>query len=70
MTENNPENEPAINTAGYEFWTINGLEHRKMGAAEAFANGHKVWYYYGKWIDCRDQEEFERIIELFLFKTK
>ena len=52
---------------GVKEWWLNGELHRADGPAMTFANEHKVWYYHGKWIDCRDNQEFLRMIKLIAF---
>jgi hypothetical protein len=32
-----------------------------------YIGGYKEWYYEGEEINCKSQEEFERIIKLKLF---
>ena len=60
---------PAIEYAnGSKEWYINGIRHREDGPAIEYSDGEKYWYYYGQWIDCQSQEEFERIINLLIFE--
>jgi hypothetical protein len=58
---------PAIDVSLYKEWWQNGLRHRLNGPAYENIYGEKQWYYEGKRIDCKSQEEFERIIKLKLF---
>lgn len=37
---------------------LDGVHHREDGPASEFANGDKEWYYQGKNINCKDNEEF------------
>ena len=60
------EDGPAV-IGTHESWYINGLRHRENGPAIEYHNGDKEWYYNGNLIDCRSQEEFERIIKLKAF---
>jgi hypothetical protein len=47
----------------------NGFCHRLNGPAMMTGGGnYKYWFYNGECIDCHTQEEFERIIKLFVFK--
>ena len=52
---------------GVKEWRINGKLHREDGPAIEFANGNKEWYYKGDWIDCKDNQEFLRMIKLLAF---
>jgi hypothetical protein len=62
------EDGPAVEYIdGDQEWYINGKLHREDGPAVVWANGYKVWYYNGKNIDCKTQEEFEKIIKLRMF---
>ena len=66
---NHRENGPSIIFSdGSEEWRINGRMHRIDGPAVNYSNGYKEWYYYGQYINCKSQEEFERIIELIPFE--
>ena len=62
---------PAIESCyGYKEWYQNGLPHRTDGPAYEYCNGNKInkqWYYEGKFITDKSQEEFERLIKLKLF---
>ena len=51
---------------GHKWWYQNGKRHRLDGPALDFPSGNKEWYYQGKYIDCSNQEEFERLIKLKL----
>ena len=62
------EDGPAIEFAdGYKEWWINDKLHREDGPAIETANGTKAWYYHGKYIDCKDNQEFLRMIKLMAF---
>jgi hypothetical protein len=52
---------------GTKYWIQNGKFHRLDGPAVEWSYEHKEWYYEDKNIDCKSQEEFERIIKLKLF---
>jgi hypothetical protein len=62
------ENGPAIEYPnGTKYWYLNGLFHREDGPAIEWSDGFKEWYYHGKRIDCKDNQEFLRIIKLMVF---
>tara|TARA_B110000503_G_C7001013_1_gene351534 strand:+ start:341 stop:601 length:261 start_codon:yes stop_codon:yes gene_type:complete len=62
------EDGPAFEGAGgIKAWYINGKFHREDGPAIEYAHGDKRWYYQGKLIDCKDNQEFLRIIKLKMF---
>ena len=48
------------------FWYKEGKQHRLDGPA-IIKDDEKYWYYEGKEIDCKSQEEFDRLIKLKLF---
>jgi hypothetical protein len=52
---------------GEKHWYQNGLLHRLDGPALEYSGGDKEWYYEDEYIDCKSQEEFERLIKLKLF---
>lgn len=59
---------PAIEwPSGHKEWLIRGLRHRLDGPAVEYVNGYKEWYFEGKLIDCKNQEEFERLLKLKAF---
>ena len=57
------------------YYNSNGQYHRLDGPAILQDNGiatteeacQKQWYYKGKYIDCNDQETFERLLKLKAF---
>jgi hypothetical protein len=55
------------NSYGDEEWYLNGELHREDGPAIKWSDGYKEWYYHGKRIDCKDNQEFLRIIKLMIF---
>ena len=62
------EDGPAIEYSdGSNYWFINGKLHREDGPAIEYPDGIKFWYYQSKEIDCKDNEEFLRIIKLMAF---
>jgi hypothetical protein len=46
-------------------WYVNGKLHRENGPAIENSDGHKDWYFDGKKY-C--EEEYKRIIKLWMFK--
>ena len=52
---------------GTKQWWINNQRHRTDGPAIEWHDGYKQWFYYGKQIDCKDNQEFLRIIKLMAF---
>jgi hypothetical protein len=52
---------------GDKSWWKNGKMHREDGPAEELRDGRRIWWYEDKRIDCKNQEEFERIMKLRLF---
>jgi hypothetical protein len=51
---------------GNKSWWINGKRHRIDGPAFTYA-GIEEWWYNDKRIDCKTQEEFERLIRIKAF---
>tara|TARA_R110000868_G_scaffold75946_3_gene218773 strand:+ start:2380 stop:2592 length:213 start_codon:yes stop_codon:yes gene_type:complete len=49
------------------FYYKDGVLHREDGPAVEFANGNKVWYYQGKYINCATQKQFVKIINMRAF---
>ena len=50
------------------YYYLNGLLHRIDGPAEdEWYSKTKYWWLEGKQINCKSQEEFERLIKLKLF---
>lgn len=59
---------PAVEWAdGSKKWCLNGKLHREDGPAVEWASGDKEWYLHGKLVDCKDNEEFLRMIKLMVF---
>ncbi len=56
-----------IDSYGNKFWHLNFSLHREDGPAVERAEGTKKWFYKGKKIDCKDNEEFLRIVKLMAF---
>ncbi len=48
-------------------WIINDKLHREDGPAIEFISGDKEYWYYGQYIDCKTDEEFQRLIKLKAF---
>ena len=62
------EDGPAIEyVSGSKKWYLNGKRHRVDGPAIEWADGTKEWYYKDKLIDCKDNQEFLRMIKLMVF---
>jgi hypothetical protein len=62
------EDGPAIEYfEGSKEWYLNGKLHREDGPAIEDSDGRKYWYLNGKLLDCKTQEEFERLIRLKAF---
>jgi len=59
------EDGPAIERRdGTKAWLLNDNYHRINGPAIEYANGEKSWWYYGEWIECSSQKEFEKLLKL------
>tara|TARA_R110000868_G_scaffold75946_3_gene218779 strand:+ start:5587 stop:5778 length:192 start_codon:yes stop_codon:yes gene_type:complete len=52
---------------GSKFWYLNGLLHREDGPAIEWFDGGKYWYYHDNPIECKDHQEFLRMIKLMAF---
>ena len=62
------EDGPAVeHTNGYKAWYINDKLHREDGPAVEYASGTKEWYINNERIDCKTQEQFERLMKLKAF---
>ena len=62
------EEGPAVEYAdGSKRWMINGEYHREDGPAIESYDGNKFCLYQGKEIDCKDNQEFLRMIKLMAF---
>jgi hypothetical protein len=58
------EDGPAVEYPnGDKFWYINNKLHREDGPATEFYSGTKYWYLDGKEIDCKNNEEFLKIVK-------
>ena len=44
-----------------------GQFHREDGPAIELYNGEKYWWINGEEIDCKTQEEFERLLKMKAF---
>ena len=59
---------PAVEYAnGDKQWYVNGFRHRDNAPAVEYVSGAKRWYYWGVFIDCDTQEEFEAHLKLKAF---
>tara|TARA_R110000868_G_scaffold99024_4_gene272650 strand:- start:11312 stop:11641 length:330 start_codon:yes stop_codon:yes gene_type:complete len=62
------EDGPAFdNSIGTKKWFLNDILHREDGPAIEWSDGFKAWYYHGNLIDCKDNQEFLRMIKLMAF---
>jgi len=62
------EDGPAVEFAdGTKYWFLDGKIHRLDGPAVELANGTKHWFLDGEEINCKSQEEFERLMRLKAF---
>lgn len=62
------EDGPAVEyPGGDKRFYLNGKLHNLKGPAVEYTNGYKSWYLNGKYIDCKSQEEFERLLKLKAF---
>ena len=62
------EDGPAIEWADeHKHWFLHGLLHREDGPAIEYPDGYKEWFYQDKKIDCKDNQEFLRIVKLIVF---
>ena len=52
---------------GEKVWYLNGELHREDGPAIEMLDGIKEWWLYGEEINCKDNEEFLRIVKLKAF---
>jgi hypothetical protein len=49
---------------GYKEWWVNGKLHREDGPAIEDYNKKEFWFIHGELIDCKDNEDFLRIIKM------
>jgi len=54
-------------SCGCRTWYMHGERHRENGPAVIKCHRSEQWWYHGKYVDCKTQEEFERLIKLELF---
>ncbi len=58
------EDGPAIEYPnGVKSWYINGKRHRIDGPAIECADGYKIWYLDDKRINCKNNEEFLKMVK-------
>jgi hypothetical protein len=57
-------NGPAVDDIHYKKWFVNGKLHRLDGPAIDYIGGYKEWYINGIQINCKDNEEFLRIVKM------
>jgi hypothetical protein len=48
-------------------WWEHGARHRIDGMAIENSQGGGRWFYRGKFVECENQEEFERLVNLKAF---
>ena len=59
---------PAIKyPSGFKVWCFEGKKHRLDGPAVEFSWGEKEWWIDGEYLDCKTQEEFERLMKMRAF---
>ena len=56
-----------INDYGDKYWWLGDQLHREDGPAVECVDGFKAWFYQGKQINCKDNQEFLRMIKLMAF---
>ena len=56
-----------INNYGDKLWRLNNKLHREDGPAYEGSYGDKYWYINGEYINCKDNQEFLRMIKLMIF---
>tara|TARA_B110000503_G_C7114828_1_gene399881 strand:+ start:944 stop:1201 length:258 start_codon:yes stop_codon:yes gene_type:complete len=61
------DNKVMAHSKTYSVLWLTGVRHRDDGPAVEYANGNKEWYYHGKHISCKDNQEFLRIIKMIAF---
>jgi hypothetical protein len=49
---------------GYKEWWVNGKLHREDGPAIEDYNKKEFWFIHGELIDCKNNEEFLRIVRI------
>jgi hypothetical protein len=55
-------------SSGNRYWfDVLGYNHREDGPAIEGGHGTKEWWYHGKYMGCKTQQEFERLIRLKAF---
>lgn len=57
----------SIHPNGFKMWCRNGLLHRTDGPAIEWPGGTVEWFLEDKQINCKTQEEFERLMKLKAF---
>jgi hypothetical protein len=70
MSDTEDDDKPGfIAVDGYKAWyhPITRRWHRTNGPARIWKDGREEWYLYGEYIDCKTQEEFEKLMRLKAF---
>ena len=55
------------NSLGTKYWYLNDKFHREDGPAIEWSSGYQEWYFHGEKINCKDNQEFLRMIKLMAF---
>ena len=63
----NKNNGKVIYNNGDVAWWKNGKLHREDGPAVIRFDEYKSWWINGQFINCKSQEEFERLLKLKAF---
>jgi len=62
------EDGPAVtHMSGTKIWYKEDKRHRMNGPAVEWYDGKKEWWYKGNFLNCNNQEIFERLIRLKAF---
>ena len=62
------EDGPAIEYVnGTKIWLLNGKWHREDGPAVEHCDGTEEWYYRDKYINCKNTQEFLKMVKLKIF---
>jgi hypothetical protein len=62
------KSELLIGVNGEKFYYLNNQRHREDGPAIEYPSRIKYWYYYGQYVNCQSQKEFEQWIKLRAFQ--
>tara|TARA_R110000868_G_scaffold173774_1_gene410137 strand:- start:427 stop:714 length:288 start_codon:yes stop_codon:yes gene_type:complete len=67
ISKNIMHDEVIKSVTGTSHYYYNDLPHRVDGPAVECSDGYKTWHYHGKRINCKDNQEFLRIVKLMAF---